>query len=222
MPPDNLPTCPECQRTDQVQKVTSVYSANTKEWKESYSTTDSWGNSETREETKQAHTVLGLKLKMPEEPAGPTHPGLWYGIGGVVVFILGIFACSFAFIPFSFVIPILTGSAFLPDIAGVPAWLASFVVIGLPTLCAIGGGVALLVWLGMKVKARFTRDLESYRAKRAVFERDEVPRWRRARERWEQLYYCMRDETVFLPGENRAVKADDLQKYLYNPHFGSG
>ena len=101
-----LPICPKCQQTDQVQKVTSIYGANTKEWKESSTGIDSWGNTVTTEHLRQAHTSLGLKLKLPDEPAGPTHPGLWYGIGGLVVFILTITLCPLAFIPFSFIVPL--------------------------------------------------------------------------------------------------------------------
>ena len=217
----NLPVCPQCMQTDQVQKVTTVFAANTKEWKETYLGTDSWGNSETREETKRAHTVLGLKLKLPDEPAGPTHPGLWYGIGALVAGVLCIFLCSFALVPMGFIAPLLGGSAFLPDIAGVPAWVATLLVIGLPILCFAVVGLGLVYWLGRKIKTRFDGDIKNYNAKKVIHERDELPRWKRAKERWEQLYYCMRDETVFIPAENKAIHVDDMEKYLYDPQFGS-
>jgi hypothetical protein len=29
----------------------------------------------------------------------------------------------------------------------------------------------------------------------------------------------MRDETVFIPAENKAVDLDDMGKYLYDPYF---
>lgn len=216
-----LPTCPKCRQTDQIQKVTSVQAANTKEWKETSTGIDSWGNTVTTEHLKQAHTSLGLKLKLPAEPAGPTHPGLWYGIGGLVVFILVSVLCPIALIPFGFILPLLGGSAFLPDLAGIPAWLVMGIAVGLPTLCIGGLGLGLFIWLGMKVKKRFVRDMESYRAKKIIFDRDDLPRWQRAKNRWEQLYFCMRDETLFIPSENKAIKADDMEKYLYDPQFRS-
>ncbi len=218
---DALPTCPQCRQTDQVQKVTSVFAANTKEWKETSSSIDSWGNTSTSEETKRAHTVLGLKLKLPNEPAGPTHPGLWYGIGGIVALVIASFLCPISLVPLGFILPLLGGSAFLPDLAGIPAWLITVLAVGLPTLCIGGLGLGLLVWLGAKVKKRFARDMESYRAKKALFERDDLPRWQRAKARWEQLYYCLRDETVFIPAENKPIKANDMEKYLYDPMFRS-
>jgi len=216
-----LPTCPKCGQTDQIQKVTSVYGVNKKEWKESRTRTDSWGHMQTYEVNKEAHTSLGLKLKPPQEPPRPTHPGLWYAIGGLVALILLSVLCSIAFVPFSFVIPVLTGSAFIPDIAGIPAWMIAAGGIGLTTLCFGALGLGLIVWLGSKVRKRFDHDMKNYRDKKAVFDRDELPRWQRAQERWEQLYYCMRDETVFIPAENKAIKVDDMQKYLYDPLFRS-
>ncbi|MEK6751280.1 MAG: hypothetical protein AABZ00_03355 [Chloroflexota bacterium] len=216
-----LPTCPHCTQTDQVQKVTSIYSSNTKEWKETSTGIDSWGNTVTTEHLKQAHTSLGLKLKPPQEPSGPTHPGLWYGIGGLVVFMLLSILCPIALVPLSFILPLLTGSAFIPDIAGMPAWAITLLAIGLPTLCIGAFGLALVFWLGSKIKKRFGSDMKKYREKKAVFDRDELPRWQRAKARWEQLYFCMRDETLFIPAENKPIKADDMEKYLYDPQFRS-
>ncbi len=217
-----LPTCPHCTQTDQVQKVTSIYSSNTKEWKETSTGIDSWGNTVTTEHLKQAHTSLGLKLKPPQEPSGPTHPGLWYGIGGLVVFMLLSILCPIALAPFSFIIPLGSlVSTFLPSGSGISTWLASALVIGLPTICMIVFGIWGMVWLGAKVKRRFDKDMKSYREKKAVFDRDELPRWQRAKVRWEGLHYCMRDETLFIPAENKAIKVDDMEKYLYDPQFRS-
>ena len=215
----NLPTCPKCQQTDQVQKVTAVYGLNTKEWYETRSSTNASGNTTTYQERKEAHTLLGLKLKPPAEPAQPAHPGLWYGIGGIVGLFIGSILCSIVFIPFSLLIPLFTGAAFLPDIAGMPSWQVLAIAVGGVTLC--GGLVVLaaVVWLGLKIKQRFERDMQNYRTKKAAYDRDERPRWQRAKERWEQLYFCMRDETVFIPAEAKAIRVDDLSEYLYNPYF---
>ncbi len=216
-----LPICPKCKQTDQVQKVTSIHAANTKEWKETSTGIDSWGNTVTTEHLRQAHTSLGLKLKLPDKPAGPIHPGLWYGIGGLVVFILASILCPLALVPFSFIVPLAGAISFIPNISGLPAWAISAAVIGLPTLCFILIGLGLLIWLGSKIKTRFEQDMKNYKDKKAVFDRDELPRWQHAKARWEQLYFCMRDETLFIPAENKAVKAEDMEKYLYDPQFRS-
>ena len=217
----SLPTCPQCKQTDQIQKVTSIYGLNTKEWYETRTSTDSDSHTHNYQEKHEAHTQLGLKLKPPQQPAQPTHPGIWYGIGGFVALILLVTLCpAVVLIPFSILLPLVgTASAFFPEIQGIPTWLVSAAVIGLPTLCVAGVGLALLIWLGVKVKQRFDRDMKNYKDKKAIWDRDEMPRWQRARERWEQLYFCLRDETVFIPAENKAIGADDMVKYLYDPYF---
>ncbi|MFZ5881971.1 MAG: hypothetical protein ACOY0R_21585 [Chloroflexota bacterium] len=215
----SLPTCPACKQTDQIQKVTSAYGLNTKEWYETHTHTDADGNMRSHREKHEAHTKLGLRLKPPQKPTGPFHPGLWYGIG-VFVFL---FICSMLFplllIPLSLIAPMLGLTTFLPEVSGVPTWVIPVVLFGGGTLCIVILVIALLFWAGIKVKQRFDRDLANYQAKKVAYERDELPRWQRANARWEQLYYCMRDETVFIPAENRAVRVDDMEKYLYNPLF---
>lgn len=214
----SLPVCPNCNQTDQIQKVTSLFASNTKEWKETSTGIDSWGNTVTTEHLRTAHTALGLKLKPPDKPSGPAHPGLWYGIGLVVAFFLCSILCPFAFIPFSFIAPIgALIAGFAPDGTALPAGLVTTLLIAVPTVCLIALGIGLIAWLGIKVRRRFDADLAQYKRKKADFERDELPRWERAKARWEQLHYCLRDETLFIPGENRAIPVDDMEKQLYIP-----
>jgi len=213
-----LPVCPKCKQTDQIQKVSSIYGLNTKEWYESRSTTDSDGSTRTYQERHEAHTTLGLKLKPPQQPPSPAHPGLWYGIGGFVAIILLSALCPVALIPIFFVIPMLAAVPFMPDIPGISTWAIIAVVVGL-FIVVVVAGIAVIVWLGSLVKKRFDRDMKNYRDKKAIYDGDDLPRWRRAKERWDQLYYCMRDETVFIPSEDKAIKVDDMEKYLYDPYF---
>lgn len=222
MPAYELPTCPTCKQTDQVQKVTSLYALNTKEWKETSTGIDSWGNTVTTEHLRTAHTTLGLKLKPPEKPSGPTHPGLWYGLGGLVLFFLCSILCPFGLALLGVIVPALGGlvgaSTFLPDLAGLPAWLVTSLALGLPALCFGIVALVMLIWLGSKLRNRFDRDMKSYREKKSVFDSDELPRWERAKARWEQLHYCLRDESLFIPGENKLILVDEMEKHLYAPY----
>jgi hypothetical protein len=43
------------------------------------------------------------------------------------------------------------------------------------------------------------------------------PGWLRARDRWERLYYCFRDDAVFLQGEEQTEPASDMDLLLYRP-----
>jgi hypothetical protein len=43
----------------------------------------------------------------------------------------------------------------------------------------------------------------------------EMPQWERAMARWEQLYYCPKDDVVFIPGEGEPVLADNIDELVY-------
>jgi hypothetical protein len=124
-----------------------------------------------------------------------------------------------ALVPFSLILPLIGATSFIPEVAGIPTWAIPVVVIGGGTLCIGAIGIGLLIWLGLKVKQRFDRDLGNYKQKKTTYDRDDLPRWQRAKARWDQLYFCMRDETVFIPSENKAISADNMEKYLYDPLF---
>ncbi len=47
---------------------------------------------------------------------------------------------------------------------------------------------------------------------RLSFERG---RWERARSRWERMYYCARDEGVFIPGDTPLIPITQLRSFLY-------
>jgi hypothetical protein len=219
MEPQTLPKCPQCKQTDQIQKVTATYGANTEEWYETSSSPHR--RSQVHHE---AHTSLGLKLQPPPQPAGPTHPGLWYGIVAVLVLVVVGPLCSVALIiPLPFILGFIfdprTLTAALPNIQGMPGGQVLVAVIGGAVLCVGLIGLGVIIWLVVFIKRRFDRDLANYKSKKAIFDEEESPRWQRAKERWEQLYYCLRDDTVFIPAENRAIHAADMEKYLYDPYF---
>ena len=214
-----LPTCPKCMQTDQIQKVTSLYASNTKEWKETSTGIDSWGNTVTTERLRTAHTVLGLKLKPPEEPSSPTHPGLWYGLGGLVLVFLCSILCPISVSVVGAIAPLIGGligaSTILPALAGVPAWLVTSLALGLPILCFGIIVLVLGVWIGSKLKRLFEANMKTYHERKIAFEHDEFPRWQHAKARWELLHYCLRDETLFIPGENKSISIDEMENHLY-------
>jgi len=211
-----LPICPQCQQTDQVQKVSSLYGLNTKEWIETNSYTDTDGNIRYTDEKRQAHTILGLKLKPPEKPGAPAHPGILYGLGLLIILFILSVLCPFAIVPILIVAGVVAEPSFaIPDIAGMPGWMF-FAGIGLCLLLLV---LAALVWVGTLVKRRYNRALANYREKKTRYEREELPRWESSMRRWNELYFCLRDETVFLLGEKKIIRLEDLQKYLLDPYY---
>lgn len=87
-------------------------------------------------------------------------------------------------------------------------WLLN-VVSGLATWLLGAGGLALL-WLVLLVWV--SRRRHAHRVRRLAVEKQ---RWDGAILRWEHLYYCARDDGVFVPGETSLIPIDQLHTYLY-------
>jgi len=43
----------------------------------------------------------------------------------------------------------------------------------------------------------------------------EMARWEHAMQRWNQLYYCERDDLIFIPGEKIGVPREQMMDYIY-------
>jgi hypothetical protein len=72
----------------------------------------------------------------------------------------------------------------------------------------IGGGLILtgiIVW-GSSQKAA---------DRRAVEEAAQMTKWELAMSRWNQLYYCYRDDGVFDPDERVFIPVKQMMNYLY-------
>jgi len=49
----------------------------------------------------------------------------------------------------------------------------------------------------------------------STYEKSELPRWQKAIERWNLLYYCERDDCIFIPSENFPVNVHNMMGYIY-------
>ena len=99
--------------------------------------------------------------------------------------------------------------------------LAGFLIAGLVLICLgsstnLGKGVSPLGY-AVIFFALFLMvlGLLSYNGKAKEI-RDMLPRWEKAMERWNQLYYCGRDETIFNPYDGTSTSIENLEKYLYS------
>jgi hypothetical protein len=43
------------------------------------------------------------------------------------------------------------------------------------------------------------------------------PAWERAMERWQQVYYCYRDDVIFIRGEGHGFPPDQMAQLVYRP-----
>ncbi|MBK9750061.1 MAG: hypothetical protein IPO91_25260 [Chloroflexi bacterium] len=145
-----------------------------------------------------SRSVLAAKLAPPVRPAA----AFGYGWVGVFLFsriglglfslalILAIVACSF---------PILVGTyRENPALVLIPIFGVTVFV------------VLLLRWIVVSL----VREVRKIRNDRAGYPA-EVETWERALERWKELYYCSRDDGVFLPSHSVLVPSVQMKQYLY-------
>ncbi len=96
--------------------------------------------------------------------------------------------------------------------------LLGVLLFGLVALAPIGLGL----WLFSKVVPRERQKNQEKKAVAAARRQElqlkadeEVNRWQRAMERWNRLYYCERDDCIFLPGSDTYAPITQLKDYLY-------
>jgi hypothetical protein len=78
-----------------------------------------------------------------------------------------------------------------------------------------GGGMWMLFFVNyynanQKIKEqekKYKESLENIRI--------EMPKWEQAMEQWEKLYYCSRDDCVFIPGKNTSAPLGKMIEYIY-------
>lgn len=56
--------------------------------------------------------------------------------------------------------------------------------------------------------------MERNQKKRREEAEAEKPQWERAMKRWNKLYYCMRDNGVFIPDEGEFVPVEQMEAHL--------
>ncbi|MBE2266701.1 MAG: hypothetical protein IAE80_00620 [Anaerolinea sp.] len=145
-----------------------------------------------------SRSVLAARLAPPVKPV----QAFGYGWVGVFLFsriglglfmltlILAIVACSF---------PILVGTyRENPALVLIP-------ILGVTVFVAL-----LLRWIIVSLM----REVRKTRDDRAGYPA-EVAAWERAFARWKELYYCIRDDGVFLPDRAVLVPSAQMKQYLY-------
>jgi hypothetical protein len=101
---------------------------------------------------------------------------------------------------------------------------SDFIVTGLAITCGLlfllllgAAGIGLGIYLitrSVKIK-RSLLDGYNQMVKAEMDDRDKIKNaWKNAIKRWNQLYYCARDDCVFIPGENSSASVSNMQEYL--------
>ena len=79
---------------------------------------------------------------------------------------------------------------------------------------AIALGIYLLVQAGKNKRLQFAEYQRLVQGEIAEHQRIQGD-WKKAMERWDRLYYCGRDDCVFIPGENSSASISKMKEYLF-------
>jgi len=143
---------------------------------------------------------LAQRLKPPDPPLPLTrdNSAVLILVTGIGILILGI--CLF--VGFS------TGETAAPAVANkIPPAIVSALKFGsVPSVFGIG-----FIVLGYFLRKKSQERIRIEQAELTI----ECQRWQKARSRWEKLYYCERDDIVFVPGEMTSASVANMNTYLY-------
>lgn len=200
--------CPQCRRNDRVEKVTAIRKSQVREISGTTEVTESYTDSEgkVRSRTRTVPTssteasVLAQRLDPPPQPKGlsggssclPT--AVFIGAAGL--FLSGMF-CTLS----SCATVIGAGSSD-DRISGI----ASLIFLAGPAI-AISVG---MVFLGRRLRATAAEkeELKLEESRRMLSE------WQNAMDRWNSMYYCFRDDGVFIPGEKEFAPLERMQQLI--------
>ena len=193
--------CPNCSRNDRVEKVSAIMNWQTSKQVGSMPITqvqsDGQGriSSSTtyRNFTSTERTVLAQRLSPPQQPSvGPD----W----GVILIVGSIFICGLVF-----TCSLCVGSTFGSQTNSLVTSL--FLCFGLPLL------VDVFILIGAMI---LSKKLSADHKKRLIqCATVDIPIWQHAMDRWNQLYYCYRDDVVFIPNERRSVPIEQMRNLIY-------
>jgi hypothetical protein len=213
--------CPRCGRNDRAEKVTAILAGQTQqitgtEQRVEFQV-DVYGQRQTRiVEVPKTHTQmsdLARRLGPPNKPSPTPEPR---GQMGITVLVIGIVLALLGVI--STVIGIassmwgISGSNSNKD--AIITGLTAGVVCILPPIVLVGIGTLLIV---VSIKRR---NLSKEQHKTAVsmariYDIEGARAWQGAIDRWNKLYYCHRDDCIFIPEEGSCAPLSKIHEYLY-------
>ncbi len=225
--------CPQCGRNDKSEKVTAVIASQSQEISGMEQKNEVIFDLQGRQQvvtrsvpfTRKQISVLGQRLAPPEEPQfepglqpqGAIPAGTSSPKGGVLAIVVG------AVMLIASVCIVAGGIYMLVGSSGYQTQdTALMMIIGLvgSLFLLLMGTAAIALGVFLVVRSRKNKQAQIAEYQRKVQEEIEERQriqsaWKKAVERWNQLYYCARDDCVFIPGENTSAPTSNMQEYLY-------
>jgi hypothetical protein len=205
--------CPLCKRNDQVEKVSAILNKQTSQsdgytpQQEVYS--DSDGHAHSRTVNVPTHTThktdLARRLDPPQEPDEPKGGCVWIIFVIAIILSVPVFVCTFMGIAgISFGFSPLFGKESL----------AQILVFIPPLFCASIAALFILIIMFLVWKYSKKKDEARVIQEKIIFAQ-KYRDWQQAYSRYVNLYYCGRDDIVFIPGEKTSANVVHMMEYLY-------
>lgn len=194
--PESINACPVCHQNDKVEKISAIYQHGSQRNKMSIPVanisrdSDNHYSSYTTYEkaTGFSETQLAQRFRPPEKPTPPDRsffrPGIYNQKNG-------------CFLIFLFIILILVVSAIFAQLA-YDNWGND------PLSTIIGAILGFIIMLFVAY-----RSMKSFNSERRGIEKAEddqyqnaLTKWKEEMERWDSMYYCFRDDKVFIQGKS--------------------
>ena len=216
--------CPMCGRNDRVEKVTSILRSQKQEINTREQRTSAYYDSEGKQRTSFYYVPvtntqmsnLAKYLNPPTRPKSTPRPRLKSENRKNILLILGIILI----VIFLCTLPIFLLSSSIINNSDSNQVTSS-------TLCCISPIIISLV-LGIILVIISNKNKDKIRDKNKIAKKDNElllkewrienqkiqKRWQAANNRWEHLYFCYRDDCVFIPNEGTYAPVDQMRSYL--------
>jgi predicted RNA-binding Zn-ribbon protein involved in translation (DUF1610 family) len=225
--------CPQCGRNDKSEKVTAVIASQSQEISGMEQKNEVIIDGQGRQRvvanfvpyTRKQVSILGQRLAPPDEPifgpdlqsrgfyparTGSPTGGILAIIGGAILLLVSVcLMLGGISILFSSLGSQVQDTAIMTVIG-----LIGSIFFFLVGAVAIALGIYLIIRFGKNKRSQ----LAEYQRKvqEEIAERQRIlSNWTRAMERWNQLYYCARDDCVFIPSEKNSASISKMKEYLY-------
>jgi hypothetical protein len=191
--------CPTCGQVDKVQLLSAFIESENRVFLQSYPTPLGYKTKRKTELSTSARRLLS-----PPKPNRPTNNrSIW---GALIVLLgtaalagaCGIFMCGFI----GFFLTLFRGEPLDP------LGLLFYAGVGLVILLS-----PIIIFLGRRI---YRNTKPAYQSRVERFDSYDQPRWERALRKWKELYYCSRDDVLFVPGTGVGISPANLTDYLYS------
>jgi len=212
--------CPICNRNDRSEKVTAILSSQTQNTQgftyQNQVSTESYGNTirtvnsqvPVPIQTSQMSELAKRLLPPPKPTINDTVPVNTSNKAIILALLTSIIGGGCLLL--SFFVFFSSFSETQPNIGKALIYIfISLVIIGL----------AVLLFNSAQNERNSNKAIEAEAANKSrelqIQKYEWERKWNLAMQRWNQLYYCARDDCVFLPGTNTCAHINDMVGYLY-------